>query len=242
MQHEGNLALFLFYTFVLCYALSTMESHKPKRELSEAGEREWEMKEMAERHAKELDAQQGLHEWEMEEQLGVDRLTGAKSLAAFESALKRSLKMIREHHRKGEEAPKETSLIYIDLDHFKRINDTYGHAMGDEVLRKVVATLKKSLVRGTDLVARIGGEELAVLLPGADIEFAKNDAEKFRREIEKIQFDTDPKLPKLVVTASFGVISSKSSTDEAFLRKGADTTLYAAKHGGRNRVEVYNGA
>jgi len=216
------------------------ETPKSGQELSEAGKLEWEIKEREEQHAKEKDAQRGLYEWEMEERLGIDRLTGAKNRTAFGPALEQSLKMIREHHRKGEETFKETSLISIDIDHFKQVNDTYGHLMGDEVLRRVVGVLKE-LVRETDMVARVGGEELMVLLPGADIEFAASAAEKFRTEIEKISFDIDPKLSKLVVTASFGVVSSESSTDAKTLYGYADEALYKAKRGGRNRVEIYSG-
>lgn len=177
------------------------------------------------------------HIADQERRLGVDRLTGAKSLAAFESALEQSLKKIQ-GHRKGEEALEEIALISFDIDHFKEVNDTYGHAMGDEVLKKVV-TAVSSLVRASDIVARVGGEEFIALLPGATAEFAARDAEKFRVAIEQMQFDTDPELPPLVVRASFGIISSKTSTDAATLRKGADEALYGAKNAGRNQVTVY---
>lgn len=177
------------------------------------------------------------HIADQEQRLEVDRLTGAKSLAAFESVLEQSLKKLQ-GHRKGEEALEEVALISFDLDHFKDVNDTYGHAMGDEVLKKVVATVG-GLVRASDHVARVGGEEFMVLLPGATLEFAARDAEKFRVAIEQIAFDTDPKLPTLTIKASFGVNSSKTSTDAATLRKGADQALYDAKNAGRNQVAVY---
>lgn len=226
------------------------------RELSEAGQLEWEIKEREEQYAKEKDAQQGLNEWDkeimakehdlkiqaMKEQQGFDFLTGARNLEFFTHALEQSLKMVREHHRKGEETPKGTFLISIDLDDFKQINDTYGHAMGDEVLRKVVATLKKSLVREMDVVARLGGDEFAVLLPGADVKFVMSLIEEFRVKIGELQFGADPIIPnpeiprEFTITASFGVSSSESSTEATTLKANADKVLYAEKKRKENEV------
>lgn len=176
----------------------------------------------------------------LERQLGIDQLTGASNRATFERELEQALKIIRgevEEHRAIGKSLKEISIISIDIDHFKEVNDTLGHPAGDEVLRGIVALLMKS-VRETDTVARVGGEELMVLMPGADDKTASREAEKLRMEIEKMTFKT---YPSLKVTASFGVISSKSSTDAKTLYELVDKALYTAKHGGRNRVEVYNG-
>jgi len=216
------------------------EFPKQKRELSEAGKLEWEMKEMAERHAKEADAQRGLYEWEMEERdarHGLDHLTELKTRKVFEHELEQSLKIIRgEIKEKRGEPLKEITLISIDLDHFKAINDTYGHLAGDEVLKKVSMLLANS-VRETDVAARVGGEELMVLLRGANVQNAARHAEGLRAKIEKLAFDT---YPGLAVTASFGVVSSLDSTDAKVLYEHADQTLYKAKRDGRNRVEVYS--
>src|SRR3989338_9082006 len=216
------------------------EFPKQKRELSEAGKLEWEMKEMTERHAKEADAQRGLYEWEMEERdarHGLDHLTELKTRKVFEHELEQSLKVIRgEIKEKRGEPLKEITLISIDLDHFKAINDTYGHLAGDEVLKKVSMLLANS-VRETDVAARVGGEELMVLLRGANVQNAARHAEGLRAKIEKLAFDT---YPGLAVTASFGVVSSLDSTDAKVLYEHADQTLYKAKRDGRNRVEVYS--
>ena len=198
------------------------------------------MKEMAERHAKEADAQRGLYEWEMEERdarHGLDHLTELKTRKVFEHELEQSLKIIRgEIKEKRGEPLKEITLISIDLDHFKAINDTYGHLAGDEVLKKVSMLLANS-VRETDVAARVGGEELMVLLRGANVQNAARHAEGLRAKIEKLAFDT---YPGLAVTASFGVVSSLDSTDAKVLYEHADQTLYKAKRDGRNRVEVYS--
>lgn len=189
------------------------------------------------------DAQIGLLEWELEErdkQHGIDHLTGLKTRKVFERELEYSLKMIRGEirPRAGAESYKEASLISIDIDHFKQINDTLGHQAGDEVLRKVSELLEQS-VREADIVARVGGEELMVLLRGAEEAFAAQKAEELRAKVEQTAFDA---YPGLNITASFGVVSSKSSTDAKMLYENVDKALYRAKRGGRNRVEVYGGA
>ena len=173
----------------------------------------------------------------LESQLGIDQLTGTNNRGVFESELERPLKIIRgetEEHRATTERLKEVSLIFVDLDHFKQINDTYGHPAGDEVLRKVSAFLMDS-VRETDIVARVGGEEFVVLMHGADESVAARDAENFRMKISQMEFE---KYPKLQVTASFGVSSSKSSQSPKDLYEKADKALYEAKRAGRNRVIV----
>ena len=187
------------------------------------------------------DAQIGLLEWELEErdrQQGIDHLTGASTRKFFEQELDQSLKLIRgeiQEKREGVEPLKEVSLISIDIDHFKRVNDTLGHPAGDEVLRRVSALLMES-VRESDIVARVGGEELMVLMRGANAAAAAHLAEKLRVKIAELVFDEHPELK---VTASFGVVSSDDSTDANTLYEHADKALYAAKRGGRDRVEVY---
>lgn len=187
------------------------------------------------------DAQIGLLEWELEErneQHGIDPLTGLRRREVLEHELDQSLKIIRgEIKEKRGESLKELSLIFIDLDHFKEVNDTLGHPAGDEVLRKVSALLTNS-VREEDVVARVGGEELVVLMRNATVPVATRHAEEIRTKVGKLSFDA---YPELKVTASFGVVSSKSSTDAKSLYAQADKALYAAKEKGRNRVEVYSG-
>lgn len=169
----------------------------------------------------------------------IDSLTELKRREILESELKQALKIIRGEiyeRRKGAEPLKEVSLIFMDIDNFKTINDTYGHSAGDEVIRKVAEVLTNS-IRGSDMVARWGGEEFAVLLRGVNASIAATEAENLRAKIEQLTFDRYPNR----VTASFGVVSSESSQDDRVLMELADQATYAAKQGGKNRVNVYAG-
>ena len=131
-------------------------------------------------------------------------------------------------HRKGD----DLSVIILDIDHFKNVNDTYGHLMGDKVLITIADILKNGM-RNEDFAARFGGEEFIVMLEGCDVDFAEEIAQKLRKEIESKVTDD------IVVTASFGVcqLCEKHDTFELLL-KSADEALYRAKDSGRNRVEV----
>lgn len=135
---------------------------------------------------------------------------------------------------RSEKSAKPVSLLMIDLDHFKKINDTYGHPVGDEVIRATAAQLKAN-VRTTDTPARYGGEEMAVILPNCTAEHAVKVAEKIRMSLEKLEIVTE-KGP-LKFTASLGVATYPDHADnrESLIEK-ADQALYRAKHGGRNRV------
>lgn len=197
----------------------------------------------------------GLHEWDreitgqqikdleqqqekLERQVGLDHLTGASSSQAFLDELEQSLKLISgeiKESRIGIERLKEISLIFMDLDHFKPINDTLGHEAGDEVLKRVVEILR-GVLRGTDMLARLGGDEFVALLPNTNEEHAMVAAEKMR-----ISLADDPELKKLKVTASLGVSSMNESTvvDLKTLLKRADAANYASKEAGRNQVAAY---
>jgi diguanylate cyclase (GGDEF)-like protein len=144
----------------------------------------------------------------------------------------------------------DTSLLMIDLDHFKAVNDCYGHLVGDEVLRVLADTLKTEL-RGNDLIGRFGGEEFTVLLPDTPIDSAFETAERLRRRItERVtdhlsdivahanQPDDEPK-PKPPVTVSIGIAVFPQHADslDALIR-AADTALYDAKVSGRNRTST----
>jgi diguanylate cyclase (GGDEF)-like protein len=125
------------------------------------------------------------------------------------------------------------SLIVLDIDFFKRINDEFGHPAGDAVIRELVNRLRKSL-NGKGEIGRVGGEEFTVLLRDASLDEAVQLAEKVRLTIAGELFSCLPSRP---VTASFGVSWSQAGSDfeDAYAR--ADAALYQAKHGGRNRVE-----
>ncbi|HVY52047.1 MAG TPA: diguanylate cyclase [Devosia sp.] len=128
------------------------------------------------------------------------------------------------------------SLMLIDIDHFKRFNDTWGHQTGDQVLRLVAMTLKSN-IKGQDIAARYGGEEFAAILPETDLEGALIVADNIRRAIqakELLKRSTNEKLGR--ITASFGVAVYHPGDSPSSLIERADRCLYAAKHAGRNRV------
>ena len=128
------------------------------------------------------------------------------------------------------------SVLMLDLDRFKRINDTYGHAMGDAVLQHV-ARLMGNTFRKIDMVARVGGEEFAVILPGSDLATARASAERLREIVAKTPLMQDGKT--IAVTVSIGaatMVPSDSEADQTLIR--ADEALYRAKNNGRNQVEM----
>lgn len=129
------------------------------------------------------------------------------------------------------------SLAMIDIDFFKKVNDTYGHAAGDDVL-KAAAALYRSSVRSTDLVARYGGEEFAVMMPETELADGITFAEKIRQMVEETTFDTQ--AGPLQATVSIGVASVPRSRIHSAkeLIVAADKALYRAKRGGRNQVQA----
>lgn len=145
------------------------------------------------------------------------------------------LSRLREEFQRALRGQLPLSVIMIDLDHFKSINDTYGHLMGDRVLVEVTKVVRHAL-RDEDIVVRYGGEELLVALPGADIQLGVSVADRIRRLVEDITIcDGDLSLK---VTASMGVsaIPRAFTENELQLIKAADDALYQAKAAGRNRV------
>lgn len=127
------------------------------------------------------------------------------------------------------------SLAFVDIDHFKKINDTYGHAAGDLALRVVANVLRKH-VRGIDVVGRYGGEEILVGLVGANAEEAERVTEQLRQKVEETEISFEDK--KFNVTASFGVAALDSEMTLEQLIDAADKALYEAKNTGRNKVVV----
>jgi two-component system, cell cycle response regulator len=143
---------------------------------------------------------------------------------------------------RGAAAVKDVAVLLFDIDRFKRVNDTYGHAAGDEVLIEV-AKRALSNVRGFDLVARYGGEEFLVIMPESTLPAAAAVADRLRRAIgdHLIEVSGGPKA--LRITVSIGVaVTGGGDMPPAQLLKNADEALYAAKHAGRNKIMVWDGA
>lgn len=163
-----------------------------------------------------------------------DNLTGIANRRFFDYTLKRELLRVRRYGR-------PLSLLMVDIDFFKKINDQYGHPVGDRVLQEM-GKLLKSLFRATDLPARYGGEEFAIILPETPAVAAHALAEKLREQGAKKIFD--PTGERISLTISIGAATVESGTQghqitEADLILAADQALYRAKHTGRNRVEVW---
>jgi diguanylate cyclase (GGDEF)-like protein len=163
-----------------------------------------------------------------------DSLTGLANKRALEEALTRDL-------ARADRDQTWLTILISDIDFFKKVNDTYGHLTGDEVLRQIGRVFAGKM-RGGDLAARYGGEEFLLILPGSNAIGGKIVAERLRKTIEELVVQ-GPKGP-FSVTSSFGVASvcgpgcARNIKD---LIGRADTALYAAKHGGRNRVVVAEG-
>ena len=128
------------------------------------------------------------------------------------------------------------SVVFLDIDNFKSINDTHGHDVGDTVLKKVSESLKK-YQRSSDVYGRLGGEEFVFALIGAEVDAAKAVAEKLRKEIENIELEVDGK--KLDITVSLGVITYTDEKSLEELIKKADKAMYEAKTTGRNKTVVH---
>jgi diguanylate cyclase (GGDEF)-like protein len=125
----------------------------------------------------------------------------------------------------------------LDIDHFKKVNDTYGHPMGDRVIKSLALFLKQRL-RKTDHIGRYGGEEFAVVLPDTDEQSALKVLEEIRQRFAEIHYPAQPQ--DLSCTFSCGIAMLQPGLDGNALSKRADEALYKAKHGGRNRVELYS--
>ena len=159
-----------------------------------------------------------------------DYLTGLGNRRAFFEAAEVELERRRR-------APRPTSMIMFDADHFKTVNDNHGHAGGDAVLRHLAATLNMTF-RDIDVVARVGGEEFAVLLPSTDLTAAAVVAERLRAAVEAAVVKVDGVAIRYTVSAGVASMDERVSTLEGLMKR-ADQALYAAKARGRNRVDKW---
>ena len=160
-----------------------------------------------------------------------DALTRLPNRRAFDDEVARRF---AEFQRRGT----PFSVIMLDVDHFKRFNDRYGHQVGDEVLRGIAGVLRQTM-RGMDMAARYGGEEFVVTLPGTSVDDACQAGERYRQAIEKARFRYDGK--ELSVTVSVGVAQLLASEQPAILLRRADQALYASKQAGRNCTHWHDG-
>ena len=162
-----------------------------------------------------------------------DYLTGLKTRGYFEQQLELEFK-------RAERRRQKFALLMIDIDHFKRLNDTFGHHVGDQILRDVSSILMKDM-REVDTVARYGGEEFVIILPETTQTGALYVAQRLRRAVEQAKFFAGSPHEIQHLTISIGV--AVYDTDAQFKRdliEFADAALYAAKHAGRNRVMAYS--
>jgi diguanylate cyclase (GGDEF)-like protein len=143
--------------------------------------------------------------------------------------------------RRGQRDGSPLVFAMFDLDHFKQINDRHGHRVGDEVLRQVAAAVRARL-RASDVLGRVGGEEFALLLPATDLAGARRLAEGVRAAVEALKVPGgDGKAVGVTVSVGVAVAASDAGLSPDQIYGQADTALYAAKYGGRNRVEVFAG-
>ena len=157
-----------------------------------------------------------------------DELTGVYNRRYMNSLLERKILEIAD-------TAKPVSVMLFDIDHFKQVNDSYGHASGDDVLKEI-ATRVTDNVRDFDLVARFGGEEFVVVMPDSNAEAAYMVAERLRNRIAGTPFKIPGRDEPLKVTVSIGVATTTDPSDSADkLLARADALLYTAKRGGRNR-------
>jgi diguanylate cyclase (GGDEF)-like protein len=160
-----------------------------------------------------------------------DGLTGIANRRNFDEELARVW-------RRAQRQASPVALCLVDIDHFKRFNDHYGHLAGDDCLRRVAQALQTSLKRPFDLVARYGGEEFAVLLPETHFEGAELLAEEMRKAIESLDIANvrSDESRRITISCGVAIITPREGAEPASLIAAADTCLYRAKREGRNRV------
>ena len=167
---------------------------------------------------------------QMEAMAKYDALTALANRRTFEEKLEEAM---ARHKRTG----RPFGLVLTDIDHFKSVNDTYGHPVGDEVLRQVGATLREEL-REVDVPARYGGEEFVIILEDTDLEGARQVANRVREAIGDLVFETE--LGRLQCTISMGIAMGPEDSEEPHeLVDLADQALYYSKENGRDQVSVY---
>ena len=160
----------------------------------------------------------------------VDALTGLHNRRYFDMHLSTLLDQ-------AAQGAKPLSLLVLDIDFFKKINDTYGHDAGDEILRALAGRIRRA-VRSVDLVCRLGGEEFVIVMPETSIDVAGRVAERVRRAVEAEPFNVKEGQMAVPVTISIGIADRGSDANPDFIYKSADKALYESKATGRNKVTL----
>ena len=209
--------------------LGTMDQHQKQRDAREQ-EVANRLKSLAERVAHMEQEALGYREHleEQRQKALIDPLTGLPNRAAWSERLDHEIAQWQQHGN-------TLSLAMLDLDHFKRINDNYGHLAGDKVL-KIIATVLRKRLRSNDFIARFGGEEFVLLLPATPPAVGVRLLETLRAAIEACPFHF--KGERVTITISMGLASFKPGERSDLVLKRADQALYRAKNAGRNRVEL----
>ncbi|KPG78791.1 diguanylate cyclase [Pseudomonas sp. RIT-PI-o] len=209
--------------------LGTMDQHQKQRDAREQ-EVAARLKSLSERVAHMEQEALGFREHleEQRQKALIDPLTGLPNRAAWSERLEHEIQQWQQHGN-------TLSLAMLDLDHFKRINDSYGHLAGDKVL-KIIATVLRKRLRGSDFIARFGGEEFVLLLPATPPAAGAKLLETLRAAIEACPFHF--KGERVTITISMGLASFRVGEHSDLVLKRADQALYRAKNAGRNRVEL----
>ena len=183
--------------------------------------------EAREKQYKELAKELELKNISLSERVSIDNLTGIKNRYYFDERIKEEVDLAKRQKA-------SFSLLLFDLDHFKLVNDNFGHDVGDKVLKRVTDAVSK-IIRSYDIFARWGGEEFVVLMPNTTEAEAVPAAEKIRKTVEDI---SHPDIEKITISIGIAIWELDDDVDQIFVK--ADKALYTAKNQGRNRVIVYN--
>jgi len=185
-----------------------------------------ELLEAREKQYKELAKELERKNISLSERVSIDNLTGIKNRYYFDERIKEEVDLAKRQKV-------SFSLLLFDLDHFKHVNDNFGHDIGDKVLKRVTDAVSK-IIRSYDIFARWGGEEFVVLMPNTTEAEAVLAAEKIRKAVEDI---SHPDIEKITISIGIAIWEADDDVDQIFVK--ADKALYTAKNQGRNRVIVY---
>lgn len=167
---------------------------------------------------------------ELQEKNTMDALTGIRNRSYFDKKYQAEVRRSRREHT-------QLSVVMMDIDHFKKVNDQYGHLVGDQCIKSVAQILQKALKRPSDDVCRYGGEEFSLILPSTDLEGAQVLVENLRAEIETTSIQADGLSVNITISAGIGTAIAELNQPEDAILALADKQLYEAKNSGRNNVK-----